>query len=275
MSATATSTMRPGSGALRIVPPGWVIRRPHRMIERHIVEYRRAWIIIVSGFFEPLFYLLSMRTGLGDLVGTVSFGGREIPYDQFVAPALMASSAMNGAIFDSTGNVLHRLKYARIYDAALATPMTPADVAAGEIGWALIRGQLYAISFLGVMAALGLVDSWWSLAALPACTLIGLAFAAMGFTATTYMRGWADMDLVTTATMPLFLFSATFFPTSAYGSLEWVVQLSPLYHGVALVRACNSGTFTWGVLGHVAVLATISVVFLGIAARRIDTLLRR
>ena len=274
MTTARLGTARLG-GALRIIPPGWAIRRPHRMIERHLVSYARTWIIIVSGFFEPLFYLLSMRTGLGDLVGTVRFGGREIPYDQFVAPALMASSAMNGAIFDSTGNVLHRLKYARIYDAALATPMTPADVASGEIGWALLRGQVYAIGFLGVMLALGLTDSWWCLAALPACALIGLAFAAMGFTATTFMRGWPDMDLVTTATMPLFLFSATFFPTSAYGSLEWVVQLSPLYHGVALVRACNSGHLTWGVLGHVAVLATISVVFLAVAARRIDTLLRR
>jgi len=138
----------------RILPPVLAVRRPQRMIERHVVAYRRQWLIVVSGFFEPLFYLLSTRAGLGDLVGSVAVGGRRVPYDAFVAPALMASSAMNGAIFDATGNVLHRLKYARIYDAALATPMGPGDVAVGEIGWALIRGQLYACSFLGVMAAL-------------------------------------------------------------------------------------------------------------------------
>jgi lipooligosaccharide transport system permease protein len=198
-----------------------------------------------------------------------------VPYDAFVAPALMASSAMNGAIFDSTGNVMHRLKYARIYDAALATPMGPADVAVGEISWALIRGQLYAISFLGVMAALGLVDTWWSLLALPACALIGLTFASIGFVGTTYMRGWADLEIVTTATMPLFLFSATFFPISAYGSWAWVVQLSPLYHGVALVRAANAGIWTASVLGHIAVLVALSAVALVIAARRIDSLLRK
>ena len=260
---------------LRILPPSMVVRRPHRMMERHIVAYRRQWLIIVSGFFEPLFYLLSMRAGLGSLVGDVSVGGKSVPYDAFVAPALMASSAMNGAIFDSTGNVMHRLKYSRIYDAALATPMGPADVAVGEIGWALIRGQLYAMSFLGVMAALGLVDSWWSLLALPACALIGLTFASIGFVATTYMRGWADLELVTTATMPLFLFSATFFPISAYGSWAWLVQLSPLYHGVALVRAANAGVWTASVLSHIAVLATLSVVALVIAARRIDSLLRK
>ena len=263
------------AGLLRIIPPAMVVRRPHRMIERHLVAYRRQWLIVVSGFFEPLFYLLSMRAGLGDLVGTVTVGGKEVPYDAFVAPELMASSAMNGAIFDSTGNVLHRLKYSRIYDAALATPMGPADVATGEIGWALIRGQLYAISFLAVMAALGLTNSWWSLMALPACALIGLTFAALGFLGTTYMRGYSDMDMVTTLTMPLFLFSATFFPISAYGSWAWVVQLSPLYHGVALVRAANAGVWTASLLGHVAVLTAVALVALALAARRLDTLLRQ
>jgi lipooligosaccharide transport system permease protein len=263
------------TGLLRIVPPAYVVRRPHRMIERHLIAYRRQWLIVVSGFFEPLFYLLSMRAGLGDLVGTVLVGGQQVPYDMFVAPALMASSAMNGAIFDSTGNVLHRLKYARIYDAALATPMGPADVAAGEIGWALIRGQLYAISFLAVMAAMGLVTTWWSLLALPACALIGLTFAAIGFAGTTFMRGWSDMDIVTTLMMPLFLFSATFFPTSAYGSWAWVVQLSPLYHGVALVRGACAGVWTTSMLAHIAVLVALSMVALVVAARRLDTLLRK
>jgi len=259
----------------RMLPPVLAVRRPQRMIERHAVAYRRQWLIVVSGFFEPLFYLLSVRAGLGDLVGSVSVGGRQVPYDAFVAPALMASSAMNGAVFDSTGNVLHRLKYARIYDAALATPMGPGDVAVGEIGWALIRGQLYACSFLGVMAALGLVQSWWGLLALPACALIGLTFASIGFAGTTYMRSWSDMDIVTTAMMPLFLFSATFFPTSAYGSWAWLVQLSPLYHGVALVRAANTGVWTAGVIVHIAVLTTLSIAALALAARRVDALLRK
>ncbi|HUC32599.1 MAG TPA: ABC transporter permease [Ilumatobacteraceae bacterium] len=261
--------------ALRILPVDFVIRRPQRMIERHVVAYRRQWLIVVSGFFEPLFYLLSMRAGLGDLVGTVSVGGHEVPYDQFVAPALMAASAMNGAVFDSTGNVLHRLKYARIYDAALATPMGPADVATGEIGWALIRGQLYACSFLVVMVALGLVDTWWSLLALPACALIGAAFAGMGFAATTYMRGWQDMEIVNTATMPLFMFSAVFFPVAAYGQWEWLVQLSPLYHGVVLVRAACAGVWTSTLIVHALVLAVITVAALTLAARRLDTLLRQ
>jgi lipooligosaccharide transport system permease protein len=260
---------------LRIVPPQMIIRRPHRMIERHVFAYRRQWMIVFSGFFEPLFYLLSMRAGIGTLVGDVSVGGVPVRYDAFVAPALMAASAMNGAIFDSTGNVLHRLKYARIYDAALATPMGPADVAAGEIGWALIRGQIYACSFLGVMAALGLVHSWWSLAALPVCALIGLAFASLGFLGTTYMRGWQDMDVVKTLMMPLFLFSATFFPIASYGRWAWAVQISPLYHGVALVRGACAGVWTASMLAHLAVLAVVSVTALALASRRLDALLRK
>ncbi len=260
---------------LRIVPETFLVRRPHRMIERHVVAYRRQWMIVFSGFFEPLFYLLSMRAGVGDLVGDVTVAGRSVPYDAFVAPALMASSAMNGAIFDSTGNVLHRLKYARIYDAALATPMGPADVAVGEIGWALIRGQIYAIGFLAVMAGLGLTESWWSLMALPVCALIGLTFAGIGFLGTTYMRGWSDMDIVNTAMMPLFLFSATFFPLSSYGDWAWVVQISPLYHGVALVRAANAGVWTGSLVIHTLVLVVVSMAALTLASRRVDRLLRR
>ncbi len=260
---------------LRIIPAELVARRPQRMVERHVLAYRRQWLLIVSGFFEPLLYLLSMRAGLGELVGGVSVGGREVPYDAFVAPALMAASAMNGAVFDSTGNVLHRLRYARIYDAALATPMRPVDVAVGEITWALLRGQIYAIGFLAVMAAMGLTESWWCLAALPVCALIGLTFAGLGFLGTTYMRGWSDMEIVDTLMMPMLLFSATFFPVAAYGGWSWLVNLSPLYHGVVLVRAANAGVWTWSLVVHAAVLVVISLVALRLAARRVERLLCR
>jgi lipooligosaccharide transport system permease protein len=262
------------SAVLRILPPTLrEVRRPQRMVQRNIVAYRRQWLILFSGFFEPLFYLLSMRVGLGSLIGSVNVGGKAVRYDEFVAPALMASSAMNGAIYDSTMNVFHRLKWARIYDGALATPLSAGDVALGEIGWALIRGQIYAIGFLGVMWALGLVGSPWVVLALPCCALIGLAFASVGFAVTTCMRGWGDFEFVPTATMPMFLFSATFFPLSSYGSWAWVAQLSPLYHGVALVRASNAGVLDWASLGHVLVLFGVAVYALNIAARRLGKLL--
>jgi lipooligosaccharide transport system permease protein len=262
------------TAVLRIMPPMLRdVRRPQRMVERNVVAYRRQWIILLSGFFEPLFYLLSMRIGLGNLIGTVSVDGHEVPYDHFVAPALMAASAMNGAIYDSTMNVYFKMKAARIYDGALATPMSPGDVALGEITWALIRGQLYAIGFLVVMWALGLVGSPWVIMALPFCALIGLAFASLGFAVTTFMRGFSDFEFVPTATMPMFLFSTTFFPITAYGSWAWIVQLSPLYHGVALVRAANTGVFTVACIGHVLVLLAIAAVGMTVAARRLGKLL--
>jgi lipooligosaccharide transport system permease protein len=259
--------------ALRILPTMRDVRRPQRMVERNVVAYRRQWIVLLSGFFEPLFYLLSMRVGLGNLIGTVSVGGREVPYDQFVAPGLMAASAMNGAVYDSTMNVYFKLKWARIYDAVLATPMSAGDVAVGEITWALIRGQIYAVGFLGVMLGLGLVGSPWVIVALPFCALIGLAFASMGFAVTTFMRGFSDFEFVPTATMPMFLFSATFFPLSSYGSWSWLAQLSPLYHGVALVRSANAGVFSLSSIGHVVVLFAVAAVGMTVAARRLERLL--
>ncbi|HEY2080511.1 MAG TPA: ABC transporter permease, partial [Streptosporangiaceae bacterium] len=137
------------------------------LIERHARVYRHTWLILASGFFEPLFYLLSIGVGIGELVGKVTFAGHSVGFTSFVAPALLATSAMNGAIFDSTFNIFFRLKYAKLYDAALATPMGPGDVALGEVGWALIRGGLYACAFMVIMLAMGLVHSAWSVLDIP------------------------------------------------------------------------------------------------------------
>jgi lipooligosaccharide transport system permease protein len=259
---------------LRIIPPVVrVSRRPQRMVERTIMCYRRTWPILLSGFFEPLFYLLSIRVGLSKLVGSVDVGGHAVPYAEFVAPAMMAASAMNGAIYDSTMNVFYKLRYAKVYDAVLATPMTIGDVALGEILWALIRGLLYSAAFLGTMAVLGLTGSAWVLLSLPVCVLIGFAFAAVGMASTTFMRSWADFEYVPTVTMPLFLFSATFYPLSSYGGWAWIAQLSPLYHGVALVRAANAGVASWSIVGHVAYLAAMALAGLWVVSKRMATLL--
>ena len=263
------------TAVLRVVPMTLrTARRPQRLLERAYIYNRRMWIIIVSGFFEPLFYLLAIRVGVSELVGDIEVDGRVVEYAAFVAPALMASSAMNGAIYDSTMNVFHKLKYAKLYDAMLATPLGPGDVALGEIGWALVRGLLYAVAVLVVLVGMGLTNSWWVLLSIPACTLIGLAFASCGMAATTYMRGWADIELVALVQMPLFLFSATFYPAATYGSVGRVLlQISPLYHGVALVRAANDGIWSWSLVGHTAFLVGMSAAGLLIAARRLERLL--
>jgi lipooligosaccharide transport system permease protein len=250
-------------------------RRGGRLIERNIFVYRRIWLVLISGFFEPLFFLLGVGFGVGSLIGTVTGpSGQPIAYALFVAPAMLASSAMNGAIFDATFNFFFKLKYNKVYDAVLSTPMSVADVAVGEVGWALIRGALYAFGFLVVMTVLGLVSSPWALLALPAALLIGFAFAAVAMAATTFMRRWTDFDYIFLVTLPLFLFSATFFPLSAYPpGLQLLVQLTPLYHGVELIRGLTLGVVGPHLLVHVAYLVVLGMIGLIVVRRRLEKLL--
>jgi lipooligosaccharide transport system permease protein len=248
--------------------------RGRLLFERNMMVYRRSWMIIFSGIFEPLFYLFSMGIGLGHFVGKVPGpGGRLVDYASFVAPALLASAAMNGAVYDAT-NVFWKMKYARVYDAVLSTPIGPADVAVGETAWALFRGFLYAVSFMVVAGALGLIESVWGLLALPGAVLIGFAFAGIGVAATTFMRTWQDFELIALVQLPMFLFSATFFPISTYPeAIQWVVRCSPLYHAVELLRALNLGTMGWAQLVNVVVLVALGTGGLLVAQRRIGKLL--
>ena len=247
------------------------------LVERNYRSFRRTWTIIVSGFFEPVFFLFAMGVGIGALVGDVDAGGgRLVPYAVFVAPALLAASAMNGAVFDSTTNVFFKLKYARLYDSVLATPLGPRDVAVGEITWALLRGLVYSGAFLVVAALAGAVTSWTAVLAVPAASLIGWAFASIGMAATTYMRTWADFDYVQLVILPMFLVSATFYPLAVYPpALQWVVQLTPLYHGVAMVRDLMLGQVGPGMVVHVGYLALMGAVGTVWTARRIARLLLR
>jgi lipooligosaccharide transport system permease protein len=249
--------------------------RAFLLVERNFTVYRRAWLIIASGFFEPVFYLLSIGFGLGALVGEISADGRTLEYTSFVAPGLLAASAMTGVMTDITSNIFWRLRYSKVYEAMLATPIGVADVALGEILVALMRGVLYAAGFLVVMLALGLVHSWWALLALPAATLIAFAFAAVGLAATTFMRHSQDVGLVQLALLPMFLFSTTFYPLSEYGpGLRILVQATPLYQGIELLRGLTTGMVDAGLLGHVAYLAAMSAIALVIATRRLERRLR-
>jgi lipooligosaccharide transport system permease protein len=268
--------MLPPAGALarlRRTEPG--DRGSLRLIERHLRVYRHAWLIFVSGIFEPLFYLLSLGLGLGVLVGKVPGpGGRPIPYREFVAPGLLAVSSMNGAMYDSTFNIFFRLKYARLYDAILATPVRPAQLALGEIGWALLRGTVYAVAFTLVMLGMGLVHSPWAVLTVPVAVLIGFAFAAIGMTGTTYMKSWQDFDYVILASMPLFLFSATFYPLSVYPeALRVVIEYTPLYQGVVLIRDLTIGVVGPDLLWRAAYLAVLGLAGLYASGRRIGKLL--
>jgi lipooligosaccharide transport system permease protein len=261
---------------LRVIPLGMFgSRRSIRLIERNIYVYRHSWIIIFSGFFEPLFYLAGIGFGLGSLVGDVAGpGGAQIPYVLFVAPALLASSSMNGAISEATFNFYFKLNWNKTFESILSTPMSAADIALGELAWALIRGGLYAIGFLVVMVVLGLAVTPLVILTLPAAVLIGFAFGAIGMAATSFMRTWQDFDLIQLVILPLFLFSGTFYPVETYPeAIRFVVQLTPLYHGVDLIRSLAVGVVGPQLLVHVAYLTVMGIVGLVVVSRRLDKLL--
>jgi lipooligosaccharide transport system permease protein len=262
--------------ALRVTPAfAFGSRRAARLIERNLYVYKHGWIVILSGFFEPLFYLLGIGFGLGALVGTIPGpGGVPISYQLFVAPALLASSSMNGAIAESTFNFFFKLNYNKTFTSILATPLSPGDVALGELGWALIRGGLYAVGFMGVMVALGLVVSPWVVLAVPAALLLGFAFGAVGMAATSFMKTWQDFDLIQLIVLPMFLFSGTFYPLDAYPeAIRVIVQLTPLYQGVDLIRSLTVGAISPVLLFHVAYLTLMGITGLVVTSRRLDKLL--
>ena len=269
MSAAGATWARP-------LPPAlFGLGRSRRLIERNALVMRKTWWVFASGISEPIFYLLSIGIGIGKLVGGIHGPNHTlIRYAAYAAPALLASSAMNGAVIESTYNVYFKLKYTKVYDAVLASPMNAGDVARGDIFTALMRGAVYAGVFVALMAALGDVQSAWAVFALPAAVLVGFAFAAVGMAATTYMRGWTDFDFVNLTLLPLFLFSTTFYPLSVYPRwLQIVVECTPLFHGVALIRAFTLGFVGWGLLGHVAYLGVMGSLGVTIAGRRIRKLL--
>jgi lipooligosaccharide transport system permease protein len=259
----------------RFVPPILIGGGVSKILERNVMVYRRLWLIVFSGFFEPIFYLFSIGIGLGELVGDVTGpGGAPIEYAAFVAPALLGASAMNGAIFESTFNIFFKLRYGKVYDAILATPMLPRHIAIGEITWSLGRGVLYASAFLVVITAFGYVHSAWAIMAVPAAVLIGFAFGAVGMATTTFMKSWQDFDLVNMVTLPLFLFSGTFYPLDVYPDIFQVLtKFSPLYHGVELIRALTLGVLDVSLVGHVSFLVVMGAIGVAITSRRLNTLL--
>jgi lipooligosaccharide transport system permease protein len=272
----APALPKPRTTALSWFVPGGIGRGAIRVVERDGVAYRRQWYVFIAGLLEPLLFLLSIGIGVGGLVGKVPGpGGELVSYKEFVAPGLMAAAAMNGAVFDTTFNFFFKYKYAHTFDAMLATPLRVSDVAVGETTWALLRGALYSTAFLVTMWLFGLVESPWALLAIPGAVLIGFAFAGAGIMGTTFMRSWLDFDFVNLAIIPMFLFSATFFPVTQYPPVvEAVVRFTPLYQGVVLERALVLGEVNWFLLVHAAYLFVMGAACLHIAARRLTALLQ-
>jgi lipooligosaccharide transport system permease protein len=254
--------------------PRFGSRRSIRIFERNFMVYRTQWLMLVSGFFEPLFYLLSIGIGLNHLIGNLTIDGRVVSYATFVAPGMLATSAMNGAVIDSIFNTFFRLKISHAYEAVLSTPLDVTDVALGEVWWALARAALYAASFIICMTLLGDSGSAWVVLCWPAAIITSFAFSCLGLAACTYLRTWQDFDLVTLIQLPLFLFSATFFPITLYPHwLGAIVSISPLYQSAALLRGLSLGQFQWIMMMRVAYLVALALIGLWVATRRFRRIL--
>ncbi|WP_273652954.1 ABC transporter permease [Cellulomonas fimi] len=261
-ATTRTPPRRRSRGGVRALYAG----NASAVVERGLRATRSGnWVIVLSGFFEPVFYLLAMGYGLGTFVGDVTMAsGETISYAAFVAPALLAVSAMNGAVYDSTWNVFFKMHFGKIYDAMLATSIGPLDVALGEISYALLRGGVYALGFLSVMQVMGLNLAWTAFLSLPALLLIAFGFASVGMAVTSYMKTFQQMDWINFVMLPMFLFSATFYPLSIYPeAVQWFIKALPLWHGVELVRGLTTGELSPAMWGHVAYF--IGMVVLGVA----------
>ena len=249
--------------------------RARRLVERNILVYRHQWIIIFSGVFEPIFYLLGIGLGIGGVIGNVPpefVDGRVISYLAFVAPALLATAAMNGAVFETIFNVFFKLNFAKTYDGVLATPMGITEIAIGEMLWALIRAALYAVTMFVIMVAFGLVYSPLGILMIPAALLVAAAFAAAGLAGTAYLRTVNDFDVpMGLIVMPMFLFSGTFFPVGVYPDpVQWVMQALPLYHAINLIRGLSLGLVGPAQLWDFAYLVGFFVICMWIAMRQME-----
>jgi len=229
--------------------------RASMLLERGFRAFKSSnWMVVLSGFVEPVLYLLAFGFGIGQLIGNLEDGlGRPVSYASFIAPALLATSAMNGAVYDSTWNVFFKMHFGKIYQVMLSSSLGPMDVALGEIGWALLRGVAYSLGFMAIVTPLGLVTNAWGLLAIPAASLIAFGFASIGMAITSYLKSFQQMNWVTFFMLPMFLFSGTFFPVSVYPQwIQMIVQALPLWQGVELIRSLMLGIVDWSLLGHVA-----------------------
>jgi lipooligosaccharide transport system permease protein len=236
-----------------------------------------TWMVVASGFVEPLIYLVAFGYGIGQFIdGVVDGNGNPISYAQFIAPALLATSAMNGAIYDSTWNVFFKMHFGRIYNGMLSTSLGTLDVALGEISWALLRGLAYAIGFMAIVTSMGLVPSWWGLLAIPASVLVAFGFAAVGMGITSYLKHRQQMQYIQLVMLPMFLFSGTFFPLTIYPEpIQWFIQALPLWQAIELIRGLTLGILNLAMLGHVLYFVVMIIGGLYFTTRRLTALFLR
>jgi lipooligosaccharide transport system permease protein len=216
------------------------LRGAFRVWQRDATIFKKFWKpALMPNFIEPFFYLAALGLGLGAFVREID--GQD--YLQFIGPALLASNAMFAASFESTYNTFVKLRFGKVYDAIVATPVNAEDIVVGEYLWAGTRALLYGTAFTLVLAVLGLVHSWWALLLPPFLFLVGVMFSVMGTLFTSLIK---SIDFYayyfTLVVTPLFLFSGIFFPVDGFPTpVPEIAWMTPLYHAVNVTRALATG----------------------------------
>jgi lipooligosaccharide transport system permease protein len=252
------------------------------VLEHRAVQYRRTFrSSVFSSFLSPVLFLTAMGLGLGGYVdrsGGAALGG--LTYLQFLAPGLLAATVMQAAAFEATFPIIGGLNWQRTFHAMYATPLSPRDIALGNLLWMAIRLGMIATVFTVVIVAFGAAHSPLVVLGIPVAVLTGMAFGApiAAFSAT--QRTPSKFNVIFRfGITPLFLFSGTFFPIESLpGFLQPIAWLSPLWHGVDLTRGLVLGTLGQNpavMLVHVIVLATIVAVSTWAAVRTIERRLVR
>ena len=244
-----------------------------RPLEFFVAQYRRVWRgTVISSAVTPVVYLLALGWGLGQFVHDITFDGHTYTYLEFVAPGLLAATAMQVASFESSWPVLNAIKWGRQYHAMLATPLRVRDLVLGHQAFVAARVTTTATVYLVVITAFGAVKSPLAILVIPVAGLIGLAFSAP--IAAWGARTESDASFVAIfrfVILPMFLFSGVFVPISKLpAAIQPIVWITPLWHGVNLCRQLTSGIVSWTALANVAFLVVWSTIslFLAFAAYR-------
>lgn len=245
-----------------------------RVWQRNFLVYRRLWHrSIAFGFLQPVLFLTAMGIGIGALLtpdALDAFGG--FPYIDWLGPGLLSAMAMQTATFESTYPIMNKIRWGRNYEAMLSTPLTTRNLVIGEVFWVAFRIATLASIFLVVLTAFGITRSPAAILAVPVAVLVGVAFSSclVAFTATQYTDvGFSA--LFRFVINPLFLFSGTFFPLSRLpDTVEWIAWLTPLFHGVQLIRGLILGNLNWAAAPvHVAYLVAMLAIGVVLADRNL------
>ncbi|HKC29794.1 MAG TPA: ABC transporter permease [Jatrophihabitans sp.] len=251
-------------------------RSVRAILVRNVFVYRHTWSLLVAEILEPVLYLGSIGLGIGVLVGHLPGLARTpVDYAQFVAPALLATTAMNAALNETTFLMYSRLAVDRVYQPIIATPVGVFDIAVGEIGWAILRSLVVTTCFLAILAALGLIVSPAVVLGLLGAVAIAFCFACLGLLVATLVRGWQDFQYVQLVMLPMFLFATTFYPLGVYPrAIQIGVECLPLYQSIQLLREPALGEVSPPLLlsaGYLVLLGMAAAAVAGHRLRRILT----